>query len=94
VTISGVRGIAGDSLLPEVVGRYVAAFATLQAGKRVVLGRDSRVSGPWVTSIAHGVLMAHGYDVLDVGIVPTPTVRNTPLRRVSSVVCRLLRGRS
>lgn len=75
VTISGVRGIAGDSLLPEVVGRYVAAFATLQAGKRVVLGRDSRVSGPWVTSIAHGVLMAHGYDVLDVGIVPTPTVQ-------------------
>jgi len=75
VSISGVRGIAGQSLVPEVVTLYVSAFATLQAGRRIVVGRDSRVSGSWVTSITHGVLLAHGYDVVDVGIVPTPTVQ-------------------
>eukprot|EP00696_Hemimastix_kukwesjijk_P018581 gnl/Hemi2/7492_TR2571_c0_g1_i1.p1 gnl/Hemi2/7492_TR2571_c0_g1~~gnl/Hemi2/7492_TR2571_c0_g1_i1.p1 ORF type:complete len:482 (-),score=127.89 gnl/Hemi2/7492_TR2571_c0_g1_i1:74-1519(-) len=80
VTISGVRGIAGVSLVPEVVTKYVAAFGTLLRSNNaehpvVVVGRDSRITGPWVQSIANGVLTALGFDVLDLGIVPTPTVQ-------------------
>jgi phosphomannomutase len=41
----------------------------------IFVGRDSRVSGPWVEQIAIGVLVAQGYHVKVVGIVPTPTVQ-------------------
>lgn len=48
VSVSGVRGIIGTSLTPEVVVRFVGAFAASVGGTRVVVGRDSRVSGPWI----------------------------------------------
>lgn len=41
----------------------------------MVVGRDSRVSGPWMRAVAHGVLIAMGYEVVDLGIVTTPTVQ-------------------
>mmetsp|Transcript_29171 Transcript_29171/g.32394 ORF Transcript_29171/g.32394 Transcript_29171/m.32394 type:complete len:458 (+) Transcript_29171:165-1538(+) len=79
VSISGVRGIAGKSLTPVVINKYVAAFATVQRKTRpngkIIVGRDSRVSGHWVTSVVIGVLNAMGYDTVEVGIVPTPTVQ-------------------
>ncbi|PRP84526.1 hypothetical protein PROFUN_05861 [Planoprotostelium fungivorum] len=77
VTISGIRGIIGDTFTPQVVLKYVSAFATLlnKRGGTIVVGRDSRVSGPWVLNIVHGVLQASGYNVVDVGVVPTPTVQ-------------------
>jgi len=61
--------------------RMVSAFGALQ--KRhvpgdsgvIFVGRDSRVSGPWVEQIVAGVLVAQGYHVKLVGIVPTPTVQ-------------------
>jgi len=75
VTISGVRGIIGESLFPKQIEKYVAAFGSLQKGKKIILGRDSRVSGPFVRQLVIGVLMAQGYEVIDLGIVPTPTVQ-------------------
>jgi len=75
VSVSGVRGIISESLTPPVVGKYVSAFGILLKGKKIVVGRDSRVSGAWVVPISHGVLFALGYDVIDIGIVPTPTVQ-------------------
>ena len=63
-TVSGVRGIAGKSLSPSLVVAYAQAFAVLQkeehcsssskdGGSRplIVVGRDSRVSGPWVMQV-------------------------------------------
>jgi phosphomannomutase len=75
VTISGVRGIAGASLTPAVVSKYVLAFGVLQKGKKIVIGRDSRVSGRWIMPFVQGLLASQGYDVVDLGIVPTPTVQ-------------------
>jgi len=57
------------------VQRYVAAFATLQKARSIVVGSDSRVSGPWVRNVVHGVLGAMGCNVIEVGVVPTPTVQ-------------------
>jgi phosphomannomutase len=75
VSISGVRGIVGDSLTPEVVRRYVEAFgAVLKPHASVALGRDSRTSGPWVTDLASAVMRACGHDVTDVGLCGTPTL--------------------
>ena len=74
VSVSGIRGIVGESLTPDVILDYTRAFARLIRGGKVVLGRDSRVSGPMIASLITGALTSAGVDVIDLGIVPTPTV--------------------
>jgi len=79
VSVSGVRGRVGESLTPEVVVRFAAAFGaylrerTGQARPRVVLGRDSRTSGPMFVHAVTAALQSVGCDVIDVGLAPTPT---------------------
>src|SRR2546430_4959974 len=86
VGVSGVRGIVGKDLTPEVVTRWARAFGTWvrENGKRetgngkgsaVVVGRDARESGPaFVAAVTTGLTLV-GCDVIDVGLVPTPTVQ-------------------
>ncbi|MGD9488306.1 MAG: phosphoglucosamine mutase [Calditrichaceae bacterium] len=75
VSISGVRGEIGSTLTPEIIQKYTLAYGTYLNGGTVIVGRDSRVSGPFVLSIVKGCLMATGCKVIDIGIVPTPTVQ-------------------
>src|SRR3954466_10590377 len=76
VSVSGIRGRVGDALSPEVVARYAAAFGAwslAQGGsRRIVVGRDSRVSGPMVHRIVVGTLQMVGCDVIDIGLTTTP----------------------
>eukprot|EP01133_Synstelium_polycarpum_P010731 gene10731-12490_t len=82
-SISGVRGVLGSSLTPDVIVAHIVAFTQLlespqafnQSSKKVVVGRDSRVSGPWVEMIVNGVLISRGYTVIHIDIAPTPTVQ-------------------
>ncbi|HLF15332.1 MAG TPA: phosphoglucosamine mutase [Bacteroidota bacterium] len=74
VSISGVRGIVGESLTPEVAVRYASAFAEYAGGGRIVLGRDGRVTGGPLANIISSTLVSMGCDVIALGIVPTPTV--------------------
>lgn len=73
---SGVRGIIGaaDGLEPMLITQYAIAFGTLMGKGKIVLGRDSRVSGDMVSHAVISGLIATGLDVIDIGIVPTPTV--------------------
>jgi len=73
ISISGVRGIVGKSLTPELVARLGQAFGTYLRGGRVVVGRDTRVSGEMVKHAVLGGLISAGCQVLDVGVVATPT---------------------
>lgn len=75
VSVSGVRGIVGPELNPEVIGRWVAAFAQILPPGPVVVGRDSRPSGEALAAVAVGCFGAAGREVFDVGLVPTPTVQ-------------------
>jgi phosphomannomutase len=75
VGVAGVRGIVGTDLTPEVVSRWAAAFGTWAKGGKVVLGRDARTSGPMFARAATAGLMSVGCRVIDVGLVPTPTVQ-------------------
>lgn len=78
ISVSGIRGHVGTDLTPEMVSRYAAALGAWAraAGKpRVVVGRDARTSGPMFTHAAMAGLMSVGCDVIDVGMVPTPTVQ-------------------
>jgi phosphomannomutase len=73
VSVSGVRGIVGHGLTPELVLAYAAALATRVHGQRVVVGRDSRPSGDMLRRAVIAGLQAGGCEVIDLGIVPTPT---------------------
>jgi phosphomannomutase len=74
VSASGVRGIVGERLTPEVILRVAAAHGSMLGPGPVVVGRDSRPSGAWVSRAAIAALLATGHDVVDVGIAPTPTI--------------------
>lgn len=76
--VSGVRGIVGTDLTPEVAARYGAAFGRLvaqPAGASVVLARDSRASGPMLAAAVEAGLQSVGLTVIDCGLVPTPTAQ-------------------
>jgi phosphomannomutase len=75
ISISGVRGVVGDSLTPEMVTRFAQAFGTYVGGGRVVIGRDPRTSGEMVRQAVVAGLASSGCRVADLGVVPTPTVQ-------------------
>jgi phosphomannomutase len=88
ISVSGIRGHVGTDLTPELVTRYAAALgAWVRSGlpphssarppvrPSVVLGRDSRTSGPMFAHAAVAGLASVGVDVIDLGMVPTPTVQ-------------------
>ena len=74
ISVSGVRGTVGSALDPSLLTRFAAAFGTLIKGQTVVIGRDTRTSGPMVHHAMLAGLVATGCKVIDVGICPTPTV--------------------
>jgi phosphoglucosamine mutase len=74
VSPSGVRGIVGQTLTPDAVLRVAGAHASFLEPGPVVVGRDTRPSGAWVSRLTQAALLASGHDVIDVGVAPTPTI--------------------
>ncbi|MEO6446500.1 MAG: phosphoglucosamine mutase [Gemmatimonadaceae bacterium] len=81
VSVSGVRGRVGAGLTPEIAGQFAAAFGAFSiarsTSRRIVVGRDSRVSGPMFHRAIVAALQSVGADILDIGMAPTPTVQMT-----------------
>ncbi|NKB71281.1 MAG: phosphoglucosamine mutase [Candidatus Latescibacteria bacterium] len=76
VSISGIRGLVGESLTEDVVRRFAAAFGTtLEAGGSVVVARDTRPSGEELASQVAQALQETGMEVLDLGVCATPTAK-------------------
>ncbi len=86
-TVSGLRGIVGESLTPECIARYVGAAAlwmSQHAGHhapRVIVARDGRASGMMVHDVVVGSLRAAGCHVIDLGVATTPTAGVMVLER-------------
>ncbi|SYZ72398.1 Phosphomannomutase [Candidatus Zixiibacteriota bacterium] len=74
VSTSGIRGVIGNGLDPVLASEYAAAFGTYLKSGTVVIGRDSRPSGEMIKMAVIAALRGTGIDVIDIGIVPTPTV--------------------
>ncbi len=80
VSASGIRGIVGRGLTPDVAARYGAAFASWArpaggsagATGSILVGRDSRTSGALLVDAVASGIRAAGVDVSDLGIVATP----------------------
>jgi phosphomannomutase len=75
ISVSGIRGVVGEFLTPALACAFAEAFGTYVGGGRVVVGRDTRASGPMLQHAVHCGLLATGCDVVDVGVVPTPTLQ-------------------
>jgi phosphomannomutase len=81
-SISGIRGTiggtAGDGLTPLDIVKFTSAFGAWAVGqsglKKIVIGRDARISGSMVNNLVIGTLQGLGIDVVDLGLSTTPTV--------------------
>jgi len=80
-SISGIRGTIGgapgNSLTPVDVVKFASAFGPWvkkRRGKKVIIGRDARISGEMVSTLVSNTLKGLGLDVIDVGLSTTPTV--------------------
>ena len=74
VSISGIRGVVGETLTPETIVKYASAYAEFCNRGRIIVGRDGRITGKNVLDIVVSTLRQMGSDVTDLGICPTPTV--------------------
>jgi phosphomannomutase len=81
-SISGIRGTIGgpegDNLTGIDIVKFTSAYAQFiknenPAAKAILVGRDARVSGPMVSNLVEGTLMAMGLDVINIGLATTPT---------------------
>jgi len=74
ISVSGLRGIVGETLTPEVAARYVAAFGSELPPGDVIVSRDGRATGSMLAQIVLGALRAAGRNCFDAGIASTPTL--------------------
>lgn len=86
ISVSGIRGIVGESLSPENLVAFSQAFATLLHGQglknetgenfipKVVIGRDTRPTGDAIATLVGSTMTLCGCNVIDLGIATTPTV--------------------
>lgn len=73
-SVSGIRGVVGDTLTPQVLKSHVRAFIEITKAKRVVIGRDSRPTGDAISQFVAGICRLSGVDVVEVGLSTTPSV--------------------
>lgn len=86
IGVSGIRGEVGEFLTPALAAAFAQAFGTYVGAGRVVVGRDTRPSGPMIQHAVTCGLLASGCEVVDVGILPTPTIQ------VYTAACRATGG--
>ena len=75
ISISGVRGVVGQSLTPTLLTRFAEAFGTHTGSGTIVIGRDPRTSGEMVKHAVVAGLLSTGSRVIDIGVCPVPTVQ-------------------
>ncbi|MBK8551668.1 MAG: phosphoglucosamine mutase [Ignavibacteria bacterium] len=79
-SVSGIRGITGDSLTPHNITKFTSAFAEYcrrnSRGKlKIVIGRDGRIFGDIIEQMVMSNLALSGFEVINIGVAPTPTVQ-------------------
>ncbi|MGB9836345.1 MAG: phosphoglucosamine mutase [Candidatus Saccharicenans sp.] len=74
ISVSGLRGIVGESLTPKLAARFASAFGTYVGQGQVLVGQDSRPSGLMIKKAVISGLLATGCQPVEVGILPIPTI--------------------
>ena len=74
ISVSGLRGIVGETLTPDVATRFVAAYASKLPPGPMIVGRDGRSSGKMLSQAILAALTACGRTCVDVDVAATPTM--------------------
>ena len=74
MSVSGVRGVIGESMTPVLAAELGCAFGTYLHGGKVVVGRDTRPSGPMIQRALVSGLLATGCQVVELEVASTPAV--------------------
>jgi phosphomannomutase len=75
IGVSGIRGVVGEFLTPAMACAFGQAFGTYVGRGRVVVGRDTRTTGEALQHAVQCGLLSAGCEVVDVGVLPTPTIQ-------------------
>ena len=75
IGVSGVRGVIGETLSPILAADFASAFGEFLGGGRVIVGRDTRASGPMLEEAVTAGLIAVGCQPALAGVIPTPTAQ-------------------
>ena len=75
IGVSGIRGVVGEFLTPQLASAFAQAFGTYVGPGLVALGRDTRSSGEMIEHAVSCGLLASGCEVVKLGVVPTPTLQ-------------------
>lgn len=73
-SVSGIRGIVGNEFNPATILNFAAKFGEFTGKKKIIVGRDSRITGIAFKNAVISGLLGVGVDVIDIDLVPTPTL--------------------
>lgn len=74
VSTSGIRGVFNSDLLPEDIADYAKGFVRTLGGGEFLLARDTRTTGPIISRVVTGAVLAMGAAISDYGMVSTPAI--------------------
>tara|TARA_R110002049_G_scaffold72490_6_gene187418 strand:- start:114114 stop:115457 length:1344 start_codon:yes stop_codon:yes gene_type:complete len=74
ISVSGLRGIVGETLTPDIACRFVAAYCKKMPAGPIIVGRDGRSSGPMLRQAIIAGIIASGRDAIDADVAATPTI--------------------
>lgn len=74
ISISGVRGVVGDSLTPQLCAGFAQAFGSYLGRGKFIVGQDARISGTMIKNAIFSGLLSVGCQPIDVGICPIPSI--------------------
>jgi len=75
ISVSGVRGVVGESLTPQLASKFAQAFGTYLGSGNVIVGQDSRKSGTMVRKAVLSGLLSLGCKPVEIGICPIPSIQ-------------------
>jgi len=75
ISVSGVRGVVGESLTPQLASKFAQAFGTYLGRGSVIVGQDSRISGTMVKKAVLSGLLSVGCQPVEIGICPIPSIQ-------------------
>ncbi len=88
ISISGIRGIVGESLTPQLLIRFSEAFSSYVGGGEIAVGSDTRPSAEMVRHAVMAGLLSCGAEPVDLGILPIPSLQiYTQEHKLKGAIC-------
>ncbi len=74
MSTSGIRGVFNSDLLPEDMAEYTRRFVRLLGAGELLVGRDTRTTGPIASRVVTSAIIGTGADLVDYGVISTPAI--------------------